>query len=61
MYRLKSPFEGMNTAWEYVYKDTVVLMYFTILIRCQVGKTCVKLSGLDADAECCNNEHLYVD
>lgn len=51
MYRLKSPFEGMNTAWEYVYKDTVVLMYFTILIRFQVGKTCVKLSGLDADAQ----------
>ena len=50
MYRLKSPFEGINTAWEYVYKDKVVLMYFTTFIRCNIGKTCVKLCGLDEKA-----------
>lgn len=47
MYRLKSPFEGRNTAWEFVNEDTVVLMYYTILARCQLGKTNVKLCGLD--------------
>ena len=51
MYRLKSPFECMNTAWEYVYEDTVVLMYFTMLTRCQLGKICVKLCGLDEKAQ----------
>ena len=50
MYRLKSPFEGINTSWEYVYEDTVVLMFFTMLTKCQLGKVCVKLSGLDEDA-----------
>lgn len=50
MYRLKSPFDGQNTAWEYVYEDKVVLMYFTILTRCQIGKVCVKLVGLDEKA-----------
>ncbi len=51
MYRLKSPFEGRNTAWEYVYNDKVVLMYFTILIRCCLGKTRICLCGLDKDAQ----------
>ena len=51
MYRLKSPFEGKNVAWEYVYENKVVLMYFTMLTRCQVGKTCVKLLGLDENAQ----------
>ena len=50
MYRLKSPFDGQNTAWEYVYENKVVLMYFTILTRCQIGKVCVKLAGLDEKA-----------
>ena len=53
MYRLKSPFEG-NTAWEYVYNDTVVLMYYSMLIRCEGGKTNVKFCGLDENA-------VYVD
>ena len=50
MYRLKSPFDGQNTAWEYVYENKVVLMYFTILTRCQIGKVCIKLAGLDEKA-----------
>lgn len=51
MYRLKSPFESQSTAWEYIYKNRVVLMYFTILTRCEIGKTNVKLSGLDENAQ----------
>ncbi len=51
MYRLKSPFDGMNTAWEYAYKNTVVLMYFTMFARCQMGKVCVKLCGLDENTQ----------
>ena len=51
MYRLKNPFDSRNASWEYVYKDTVVLMYFTMFTRCQLGKTCVKLCGLDENAE----------
>ncbi len=47
MYRLRNPFEGRNTSWEFVYKDTVVLMYYTIFARCMLGKTRVKLLGLD--------------
>ena len=51
MYRLKSPFEGINTVWEYVYENSVVLMYFTLFTRCQLGKTCVKLVGLEENAQ----------
>ena len=47
MYRLRSPFEGRNVAWEFVRDGDVVLMYYTIYARCQTGKTCVKLCGLD--------------
>ncbi|MBO5177770.1 MAG: alpha-galactosidase [Lachnospiraceae bacterium] len=47
MYRLKSPFEGRNTVWEYIYKDKVVLMYFTMFTRSQLGKIQVKLQGLE--------------
>jgi alpha-galactosidase len=47
MYRLKSPFEGRNTAWEFVMDDTVVLMYCTIMARCELGRTNVKLCGLE--------------
>ncbi len=50
MYRLRSPFEGRNTSWEFVYKDTAVLMYYTIFARNMLGKTCVKLCGLDENA-----------
>jgi len=47
MYRLRSPFEGRNAAWEYVHEDTVVLMYYTLFARAVLGKTNVKLCGLD--------------
>ena len=50
-YRLASPFEGNNTSWEYVYEDRVVLTYYTIRARCTMGKTCVKLCGLDETAK----------
>lgn len=48
---LKSPFEGINTALEYVYNDTVVLMYFTMFVRSGLGKTRVRLYGLDKNAK----------
>lgn len=50
MYRLRSMFEGRNTSWEFVYDDKVVLMYFTSLTRVGLGKTCIKLCGLDKNA-----------
>lgn len=48
MYRLKSPFEGVNTAWEYVSNDKkeAVLMYCTISASVMAGRSCVKLQGL---------------
>lgn len=53
MFRLKSPFEGSNTAWEFVSKDKneVVLMYCTIFAHVQTGITNVKFLGLDAKAK----------
>lgn len=51
MYRLKSPFEGRNTVWEYVHEDTVVLMYFTMHIRHGLGKCRVQLCGLEESSE----------
>lgn len=56
MYRLRSPFEGRNTAWEFVKDDTVVLIYCTILARWALGRTNVKLCGLDV-----NSKYLDVD
>lgn len=52
MYRLKSPFEGNNTAWECVMEDgsQAVLMYCTISGSVMRGRTCVKLKGLRADS-----------
>ena len=50
MYRLKSPFEGRNAAWEFIKDDTVVLIYCTILARWGLPKTCVKFCGLDPSA-----------
>jgi len=52
MYRLKSPFEGNNTAWEYVAEDgqLVVLMYCVIRAGVQTGLSCVKFQGLDPEA-----------
>ena len=53
MYRLRSPFEGRNTAWEYVAEDKsrVVLMYCTIMGKVQAELTRVRFEGLDADAK----------
>ena len=56
MYRIKSPFEGRNCAWEYVKDDTVVLMYYTLFGRCNLGRTCVRLSGLESEAQYVNEE-----
>lgn len=52
MYRLRSPFEGDNTAWEYVSQDgkQVVLMYCTIHARVLKGMTQVRMEGLDPAA-----------
>lgn len=53
MYRLKSPFEGGNCAWEFVSEDKAqaVMMYVTVLATPQPPLTCVKLDGLDAGAK----------
>ena len=56
MYRLRNPFEGRNCAWEFVKDDTVVLMYYTLYARCNLSRTCVKLSGLLEDAKYTNQE-----
>ena len=58
MYRLKSPFDEKNVAWEYVAEDKskAVLMYCTISARVFTGLSCVKLCGLDADAQYRNTE-----
>ena len=47
----KSPLKGINTVWEYVYENSVVLMYFILFTRCQLGKTCAKLVGLEENAQ----------
>ena len=51
MYRLKSPFEGNNTSWEYVSEDKtrIVLMYCTISAKVVTGRVCVRLMGLRKD------------
>lgn len=51
MYRLKSPFEGNTAAWEYVYKEQVVLIYCTVQASLLGGLTCVKLVQLDETAQ----------
>jgi len=53
MYRLRSPFEGNNCAWEYVSEDKTkaVLMYCTILGKVQSALIGVKLNGLVPHAE----------
>jgi len=56
MYRLKSPFEGRNTAWEYVNEDKVVLIYCTVFARWGLPRNCVKLCGLDAGAKYMDKE-----
>ena len=53
MYRLRSPFEGRNAAWEYVSSDKkqVVLMYCTIRAMVMTGLTRIRLEGLDNEAQ----------
>ena len=52
MYRLKSPFEGNDTAWMFVSEDKqeVFAAYFRVLCEVNPGITRMKLAGLDADA-----------
>ncbi|MDD6763471.1 MAG: alpha-galactosidase [Clostridiales bacterium] len=56
MYRLKSPFEGQSSAWEFVSEDKseVVLIHFTILASPQLPLECVRAEGLDAHG-------IYID
>ena len=56
MYRLKSPFEGQSSAWEFVSEDKseVVLIHFTILVSPQLPLECVRAEGLDAHG-------IYID
>ena len=51
MYRLVSPFETNETAWEYIAEDgkSVVLCYYVIKADMQKDGRFVKLSGLDKD------------
>ena len=56
MYRLKSPFEGRSSAWEFVKDNKVVLMYYTLFAKCSSGKTCIKLKGLCEDARYLDKE-----
>ena len=56
MYRLKSPFDGRNCAWEFVKDEEVVLMYYTMFTKCSIEKTCVKLQGLCETAEYTDKE-----
>ncbi|MBR5152318.1 MAG: alpha-galactosidase [Clostridia bacterium] len=51
MYRLKSPFDDRCCAWEYVTENQIVLMYCVAHARVGLGRTCVKLEGLDPDAK----------
>lgn len=58
MYRLRSPFDGRNVAWEYVAEDKsrVVLMYCTILGKANAELTRIRFEGLDEDAQYCDTE-----
>lgn len=59
MYRLRSPFEGRNAAWEYVAQDgsQVVLMYCTICGQALTPMTQVRFEGLDVNAKYHNREN----
>ncbi len=58
LYRLRSPFEGENTAWEYVSADRkqVVLVYCTIRAHVLTGLTQLRFEGLDENAQYRNTE-----
>ncbi len=52
MYRLRSPFEGQMTAWEFVSKDksTAIVEIFTIKTVVTPNNESIVLQGLDPDA-----------
>ncbi|MBO5070843.1 MAG: alpha-galactosidase [Roseburia sp.] len=56
MYRIKSPFEGNLTVWEFVSKDkkTAVVEIFVIKGMANPSYECIRLKGLDSAA-------VYVD
>lgn len=58
LYRLRSPFEGENTAWEYVSADQrqVVLLYCTIRAHVLTGLTQLRFEGLAENARYRNTE-----
>lgn len=58
LYRLRSPFEGENTAWEYVSADLkqVVLIYCTIRAHVITGMTQIRFEGLKENAQYRNTE-----
>ena len=50
-YRILSPFEGNETAWNFVSKDKdeAILMYFKVLSEPNCNVTTVKMKGLNPD------------
>ena len=58
LYRLRSPFEGENAAWEYVSADRkqVVLVYCTIRAHVLTGLTQLRFEGLSENAQYRNTE-----
>ena len=56
MYRLKSPFDGNFTAWEYVLENQVILICCTMMARAFSGLVCVKFCGLDGNARYIDTE-----
>ncbi len=53
MYRLKSPFEGNDTAWMFVSEDgnDIFAAYFRVLCEVNAGITRMKFTALEPDAE----------
>lgn len=58
LYRLRSPFEGEDTAWEHVSADLkqVVLIYCTIRAHVLTGLTQLRFEGLSENAQYRNTE-----
>ena len=59
LYRRRSPFEGDNTAWEYVSADRkqVVVLYCTIRAHVLTGLIQLRFEGLDENAQYRNTEN----
>lgn len=56
MYRLKSPFEGNCAVWQYVYGDKAVMLHCTSFARVNTVRVCLKMQGLDPNAEYVHTE-----